>query len=110
MGHDICSYNNVGKEIGYVRFTMGDAVAPIFYDLFDANEYYAGVSGSGGMATLTLDQVEEAMKKYGRFYDKDLSKKGSENFRAWQQDEILKFINSCLETAGKEGEVRVCFA
>lgn len=110
MGHDICSYNNAGKEIGYVRFTMGDVVAPMFYDLFDSNEYNAGVSGSGGVATLSFDQVEKAMKHYNRLYDKDLSKKGSQDFRAWQQDEILQFIISCLETAQSEGTVKVCFA
>ncbi|GAA0603916.1 hypothetical protein GCM10009001_21260 [Virgibacillus siamensis] len=110
MGHDISSYNIAGEEIGYVRFTMGDIVAPLFYDLFDANEYNAGVSGSGGVATLTLDRIENAMKKYHHFYGKDLSKKGKQDFHAWQQDEILKFIDSCLETAKKEGAIKVCFA
>ncbi|WP_077324245.1 hypothetical protein [Virgibacillus siamensis] len=109
MGHDISSYNKEGQEVGYVRFTMGDSVAPLLYDLLDSNEYYAGVSGSGGVATLTSDQVENAMKRYNQLYDKELSKKGSDDFRAWQQDEIMKFISNCLKTTREEGAVRVFF-
>lgn len=109
MGHDISSYNNAGKEIGYVRFTMGDVVAPMFYDIFDANEYFAGVSGSGEVATLTLDQVGKAMKRYNQFYDKYPIKKGNPDFRTWQRNEILKFIKSSLEIAQKEGTIKVLF-
>ncbi|WP_010531985.1 hypothetical protein [Lentibacillus jeotgali] len=109
MGHDISSFNKAGQEIGYVRFTMGDIIAPLFYDLFDANEYYAGVSGSGEVATLPLVQVKNALEAYDKWKAKDFGTKGSKDFLLWQRYEIQKFIETCLETAQKEGAVKVYF-
>ncbi|TFJ94158.1 hypothetical protein [Lentibacillus salicampi] len=109
MGHDISSFNRAGQQIGYVRFTMGDVNAPLFYDLLDANEYYAGVSGSGEVAILPLDQVKKALKAFDRWKAKDFGHKGNQEFLLWQRNEIQKFMNSCLETARKEGTVKVFF-
>ncbi|GGK01046.1 hypothetical protein GCM10007063_24140 [Lentibacillus kapialis] len=109
MGHDISSYNEMGQEIGYIRFTKGDMLAPLFYDLFDANEYYAGVSGTGEVATLPLIQIKKALAAYSKLQAKDFGNKGNQEFLLWQREEMAKFINSCLQTARKEGAVNVFF-
>ncbi len=108
MGHDISSFDQSGKQVGYVRFTAGDLNASIFYKLFDANIYNAGVSGSGNSVTLSIPQVEKALKEYQQLNDHDFLN-WSPEFLKWQRKEILKFIQGCLETAQKEGEVKLVF-
>ncbi|MFC4619549.1 hypothetical protein ACFO4N_12580 [Camelliibacillus cellulosilyticus] len=110
MGHDISGYNKAGEEICYIRFSMGNATAHLFYGLLDAYEYDAGVSGIGGSATFSVPQVENALAKYYTSYDADFFDLTGDSFVVWERNEILKFLNSCLETAKKEGNVRVVFA
>ena len=80
MGHDIGSYNKAGEQVGYIRFTMWDLNASLFYDLFDANEYNARVSGSGEVVTLSLPQIERALKNYEQLNDSDFSDRENEEF------------------------------
>ena len=110
MSHDIYGCNNVREEIAYVRFTMNDPMAFEFYKLFDALDYYAGVSGCGGSATIPLQQVEKALAKYNSLLNNDPYFQSDNEFLTWQRNEILKFINSCLESARKDGNVVVYFA
>lgn len=104
MGHDISGYNKAGKEIAYARFSMGNYNSIILYNLLDANQYYAGVSGSGDSSTFSLHQIQKALNDYNQLYDHSLSESD------WDLKQILKFIKNCLVTAQKEGSVRVCFS
>lgn len=108
LGHDISSYDQSGKEIAYIRFTAYDLNAALFYNLFDASAYDAGVSGSGARVTVSVSQVEKALKEYRQLNDSDLYERNPE-FLKWQRKEMLKFIQSCLETAQKEGKVEIAF-
>jgi hypothetical protein len=108
MGHDISGFNKEGEEIAYARFSMGNYNATILYHLLDANNFYAGVSGSGDSSAFTKQQIEKAVNAYKKFFNSDsLSESVSLD---WDQKQILTFILNCLATAQKEGSVRVCFA
>jgi len=108
MGHDISGYNKAGKEIAYARFSMGNYNAIILYDLLDANKYYAGVSGSGGSATFSIQQIEKALNAYKKLYNNDDSESESDLIN-WDKNQIKNFILNCLATARKEKNVRVYF-
>lgn len=111
MGHDIYSYNQEGEILQQVRFTMGDAYAPLFYDLFDAQQYNGGVSGVGATMMLSTSQVEKALERYLQIADYAfLYQNNKGEILDWQQKEIVKFIETCLEIAREEGEVKVAFA
>ncbi|MCM3117282.1 hypothetical protein M3610_18565 [Neobacillus sp. MER 74] len=101
MGHDISGYNKAGEEIAYARFSMGNYNATILYSLLDANHYYAGVSGSGGSATFSIQQIEKALNAYKKLYNNDDSKSESDLIN-WDQNQIKNFILNCLATARKE--------
>lgn len=108
MGHDISGFNKAGQEIAYARFSMGNCNALILYRLLNAQKYYAGVSGSGGGTTFSIQQIEKALADYKQFYKHDDSP--AENDASnWDQKQILNFIRSCLVTAHIEGRVRVYF-
>ena len=108
MGHDISGYNNAGEEIAYARFSMGNYNATILYNLLDANNYYAGVSGTGDSSTFTIQQIEKALIGFNQFYKNGESQ--SENkFEDWDRKQIQNFILNCLATAQKEGFVSVYF-
>ncbi|MEH7096136.1 hypothetical protein [Neobacillus vireti] len=109
MGHDISGYNKAGKEIAYARFSMGNYNAAILYNVLDANNYYAGVSGSGGSATFSIQQIEKAMNAYKQFCKKGDFSLTRREFFPWDQKQILDFIQNCLTTANNEGSVRVYF-
>ncbi len=100
MGHDILGYNKSGEEIAYARFSMGNYNAIILYSLLDAEKYYAGVSGSGHITTFSIQQIEKAYQ---------LSRSGEFPVDQWDRKQILDFIQNCLATAQKEGDVRVAF-
>ena len=108
MGHDISGYNKAGEEIAYARFSMGNYNATILYNLLDANNYYAGVSGSGSSSTFSIQQIEKALNAFKQFYKNSdcLSESAS---LPWDQKQILNFIQNCLATAKMEGGVRVYF-
>ena len=108
MGHDISGYNKAGKEIAYARFSMGNYNATILYNLLDANNYYAGVSGSGDSSIFSIQQIEKAMNVYKQFYKNGNSLSESE-FLTWDQKQILNFIQNCLAIAKIEWSVRVYF-
>lgn len=104
MGHDISGFNKAGEEIAYARFSMGNYNATILYSLLDAIHYYAGVSGTGESTTFSRQQVEKAIDNYNQLYkDETLSEID------WDLKQILNFIQNCLATAQKEGDVRVFF-
>jgi hypothetical protein len=105
MGHDIYGYNKTGEEIAYARFSMGNYNASILYSLLDANDYNAGVSGSGHSFTFSLQQIEKAMNAYKKLYHNG----DPSEFLAWDQKQILSFIQNCLVIAEKEERVRVFF-
>lgn len=108
MGHDISGYNKAGQEIAYARFSMGNYNALILYRLFNAYNYYAGVSGSGGSTSFSIQQIEKALEEYKQFYNHGDSPSESDSVN-WDQKQILNFIRNCLETAQIEGRVRVYF-
>ena len=109
MGHDIYGYNKAGEEIAYARFSMGNYNATILYNLLDANEYYAGVSGSGDSNTFSIQQIEKALNAYKEFFNKGDSPLSQSDLLAWDQKQILNFIKNCFVTAQKEESVRVYF-
>lgn len=100
MGHDILGYNKSGEEIAYARFSMGNYNAILLYSILDAERYYAGVSGSGHITTFSIQQIEKAYQSLN-----------SSEFPVdqWDHKQILEFIQNCLATAQKEGNVRVAF-
>lgn len=106
MGHDIYGFNKAGEEIAYLRFGAWNLTASVFYNLLDANEYNAGVSGSGNSTTFSKRQLEKALSTYEQMCWKSNSRNG---FDHWEQKEILSFLAACLETAKKEESVRVVF-
>jgi hypothetical protein len=105
MGHDISGFNNTGEEIAYARFSMGNYNSTILYSLLEANQFYAGVSGSGKSTTFSINQLEKALNTYNQLYGngKSLSE------RDWDLKQIQDFIQNCLQTAQKEGRVNVYF-
>jgi hypothetical protein len=105
MGHDISGLNKAGEEIAYARFSMGNYNSIILYSLLDANEYYAGVSGSGNSSTFSMKQIEKALHTYNQIYGDGNSL--SENH--WDLKQIWNFIQNCLATVKVEGSVRVYF-
>src|SRR5690242_2242841 len=108
MGHDISGYNKAGKEIAYARFSMGNYNATILYHLLGANNYYAGVSGSGGSSTFSIQQIEKALNGYNQLY-KNGDSLSESDILTWDKKQILNFIQNCLLTAKIEGSVRVYF-
>ena len=106
MGHDIYGYNKAGEEIAYARFSMGNYNSIILYDLLDATDYHAGVSGSGDSSTFSIQQMEKAMDTYKQIFGDSLSESDSMD---WDQKQILDFIQNCLATAQKDGSVKVFF-
>lgn len=108
MGHDISGYNKAGEEIAYARFSMGNYNAIILYSLLDANDFYAGVSGSGGSSTFSLQQLEKALNSFNELYNRKPISPQS-NWDSWDQKQILEFIKHCLAIAKKEGRVKVFF-
>ncbi|WP_338472427.1 hypothetical protein R4Z10_06690 [Niallia sp. XMNu-256] len=110
MGHDILGYNMSGKEIAYARFNMGNYNATILYDLFDANDYYTGVSGTGDSSTFSLEQCEMAMNKFSHLYNRYITNYSNNSaLIPWDLKQIQTFVNNCLATAIKEGNVKVFF-
>lgn len=109
MGHDIYGHNKAGEAIAYIRFTMWDSCAYLFYNLLEATDCYAGPSGSGDSKTFSSQQMEKALKANSELFNNDSYKRPKDDFLVWQQKEIKKFITSCLETARKEGSVKVLF-
>ena len=108
MGHDISGYNKAGEEIAYARFSMGNYNAAILYRLLDANDFYAGVSGSGRSTAFSTEQIEKALKAYKEFY-RTGDCLSEVDLLAMDQKQILKFILNCLATAQKENSVNVYF-
>jgi hypothetical protein len=108
MGHDISGINKAGEEIAYARFSMGNYHATILYGLLDADDFYAGVSGTGESTTFSIRQIERALDAYNQTYGKIVSRSKSD-FIDWDQKQIHEFILNCLTTAQKEGTVRVFF-
>jgi hypothetical protein len=107
MGHDISGYNKAGEEIAYARFSMGNYNAITLYSLLEADQFYAGVSGSGGSSTFSIQQIEKALNSYIQLFDH--KKSLSESEIDWDQKQIRSFIANCLATAQKEGNVKVYF-
>lgn len=102
-------FNKDGKEIAYIRFTMGDYNAHMLYDILDANEHNGGVSGKGASESYSLSQVKTAFNSYKELNDNGKSSNGHDDFSTWQQKEISKFLTSCINTAQKEKSVTICF-
>lgn len=109
MGHDILGFNKAGEEVAYARFNMWNHNATILYNLLDANDFYAGVSGCGSQSTFSIQQFEKALKNYNQFYNHDVSAFPNYKYLQWDQQQIQDFIKNCLETAQKEGSVQVYF-
>jgi uncharacterized protein YhbP (UPF0306 family) len=105
MGHDISGINKAREEIAYARFSMGNYNAIILYDLLDAHKYYAGVSGTGESCTFSKDQIEKAVRTYNQKFGNDTSI----SEKNWDLKQIRNFVQNCMETAQKEGNVLVYF-
>lgn len=61
MGHDIFAYET--KQISYLRRNAFDELNDKIYLALDALDYYAGVSGDGGLNFFYKDQLEEALTR-----------------------------------------------
>ncbi|QHS24140.1 hypothetical protein GWK91_15070 [Virgibacillus sp. MSP4-1] len=107
MGHDILGVNRAGKEIAYARFSMGNYNATVLYRLLDADDFYAGVSGSGGSTLFSVQQIEHAIHSYSQLFEKNES--ASELDIDWDLKQIKEFLLNCLTTAKNEGNVKVFF-
>ncbi|RKQ13432.1 hypothetical protein D8M05_16285 [Oceanobacillus bengalensis] len=101
-------YNKAGEAIAYARFSMGNYNATILYSLLDANDFNAGVSGSGNISTFSIQQMEKALNDYKQLYDNGNSLSESD-FLMSDLKQILDFLQNCLEIANKEGSVKVFF-
>ncbi|WNF36904.1 hypothetical protein RJD24_21335 [Bacillaceae bacterium IKA-2] len=108
MGHDILGFNKAGEEIAYARFNMSNQNATVLYGLLEANNYYAGVSGSGGSSTFSKQQMEKALNTYNQLYDNG-DPQSESDFLTWDKKQISDFLLNCLATAKKEGSVGVYF-
>jgi hypothetical protein len=108
MGHDISGFNKAKEEIAYARFSMGNRNAILLYSLLEANQYYAGVSGSGKSTIFSIQQVEKALDGYKKLFKTGNSLSESDGV-SWDQKQILNFIQNCLATARKEESVEVYF-
>ncbi|WP_163970910.1 hypothetical protein [Oceanobacillus halotolerans] len=109
MSHDITGHNINGEEIAYARFSMGNYNAAILYSLLDADEYNAGVSGSGDTTTFSVQQMDKAMDLYKKSCNNgDPTLLKSESL-SWDEKQILSFLLNCSATAREEGKVTVYF-
>ncbi len=110
MSHEIYSRNKAGSEVGYIRFTMSDPNAGLLYALLDADEYHAGVSGTGGFATISVQQLEKALDEFKTIMIQNVDRVKNDQYLQWLEKEMLAFISGSLKTALEEGEVEVIFA
>ncbi|QDI92372.1 hypothetical protein EPH95_15210 [Salicibibacter halophilus] len=110
MSHDICGFNKAGNEICHIRFTMGDSNALIVYELFNASDYYAGVSGNGHSKEVSLPEAEKAMTGLNQLHRDNEPHDPNNEYLVYLRRELDNFFMSCLDTAQKEGSVRVSFA
>lgn len=108
MCHDISGFSQSGEEIAYARFSMRNYNAVILYSLLDANTFYAGVSGCGRSTNFTSQQLERALNGYHRLFPGDDSQSEG-TLLGWDKKQILSFIENCLATAQKEGNVKIYF-
>lgn len=108
MGHDISGFNKAGEEVAYARFSMRNYNATILYSLLNSEQFYAGVSGSGGSSTFSPQQLEKALEECKALFVKRDFPPESEFFNR-DQKQIQTFILNCLATARKEGYVKVFF-
>lgn len=111
MGHDIYGVNKEGREISYIRFSMGNTTSYLFYEMFDAMKYHGGVSGIGQGETYTEHQVEQVLTSYQEMYglDVDVKLQFESDFESYEKKEMLTFIKKCLKTAKEEGAVTVLY-
>ena len=101
-------FNKNDEEISYLRFTMGDMYAFLLYELLDAHEYNGGVSGIGRSTAISLQQIEKAIYVYDSIVEQQPYDESNE-FKNWQHNEIVNFLENCLKTAKTEKNVKVLF-
>jgi hypothetical protein len=106
MSHEMLGCNRAGEEVAYARFSMRNSNAFVLYDLLEAHQFNAGVSGSGNSLSYSPLQMEKALNSWKRLYGKSQPKNGTVN---WDGKQINDFIVNCLKTAHKEGSVKVVF-
>jgi hypothetical protein len=109
MGHDISGFNKIGEEVAYARFNMWNHNAFSLYRLLEADDYNAGVSGTGDSSIFSLQQIEQALNTYKKIYGQDDSNLPDSDSLDWDLKQILNFIQNCLLIAQKEGSVRIYF-
>lgn len=109
MGHDISGINKAREEIAYARFSMGNYNAITLYSLLGANDYYAGVSGSGDSSTFSIKEIEKALDGYKQLFNCDDTSLSESDSLPWDQKQIFVFLQNCLATVQKEGSVKVFF-
>lgn len=108
MGHDIYGINKNGEEVAYARFSMGNPNAIFLYTIMDADNYNAGVSGTGEVTTFSLQQMEKSWNAFKKYYS-NTPLESDQEFEHWDEKQIFNFIRNCLTTAQKEGSVKVFF-
>jgi hypothetical protein len=104
MGHDIGGFNKKGEEIAYARYSMSNYNSDLLYKAFDSSSFHAGVSGNGADKIFTIEQVKNAKVFLNNLNDDDF--KGDIEY---EKEKLENFIYNCLETAKKEGCVRIGF-
>ncbi|QQK81841.1 hypothetical protein HUG20_03620 [Salicibibacter cibi] len=106
----MCGFNKSGEEICHIRFTMGNPNALIVYRLFDAYDFYAGVSGNGQSKEVSLPEAEKALTALNQLHRDNEPYDLNDEYLTWLRSELDNFVISCFDAAQKEGSVRVSFA
>jgi hypothetical protein len=74
MSHYVSAINKNGAEITSLSMSMGRAYKETIYDLFDAMEYYAGVSGDGTVVKYNRSDAEHAKSKLNKLSNRSRDK------------------------------------
>ncbi|MED4017621.1 MULTISPECIES: hypothetical protein [Sutcliffiella] len=106
MGHYFSGVDKEGKEIVYAHFHSSNYFAIDLYHLLDANDKNGGVSGIFDSAIYTQEQLEKAKRMYKQNLSNERTLCESD---IWDKQQILQFIERCLDVARKEGTVKVLF-
>ncbi|PYZ96987.1 hypothetical protein CR205_11615 [Alteribacter lacisalsi] len=99
--------NKSGQEVAYARFSMWNHNSTILYNVLDASQYHAGVSGCGERTTFSRREIERAMSAFINLDKNDIPSRS--DFLNWDQQQVSDFLENCLKSARKEGSVDVYF-
>ena len=106
MGHYFSGVNKEGKEFVYAHFHAFNYFATELYHLLDADDKNGGVSGIFDSAIYTEEQLAQALHKCKQNQTKGCTLSEADLL---DEQQILQFIEKCLDVAKKEGTAKVLF-